>query len=174
MTDWKNRIVREALEEPEQLLANPYNNKIHTMVQQDATTALLETVGWVQRVLVNANTQHVVDGHMRILLAIKHHQKQIPVTYLDLTEDEEQLILLTLDPIGQMAAYDRNLTAQLMEQVSTDNAILQGVMNGIAEQNQIIAPEAPEDFGEYGDDIETEYCCPKCQYRWSGKPNNDS
>lgn len=29
----------------------------------------------------------------------------------------------------------------------------------------------PENFAEYGDDIETQYCCPKCQYRWSGKPN---
>ena len=30
--------------------------------------------------------------------------------------------------------------------------------------------EPPADFGEYGEDIETEYCCPKCGYQWSGKP----
>ena len=29
-------------------------------------------------------------------------------------------------------------------------------------------PEAPEDFAEYGDDIETEHKCPKCGYEWSG------
>jgi len=29
--------------------------------------------------------------------------------------------------------------------------------------------ESPEDFSEYGEDIETEYCCPKCGYKWSGK-----
>lgn len=28
----------------------------------------------------------------------------------------------------------------------------------------------PEDFPEYDDDIDTEYCCPKCGYEWSGKP----
>jgi hypothetical protein len=28
----------------------------------------------------------------------------------------------------------------------------------------------PESFGEYGEDIETAYCCPKCGYKWSGKP----
>ena len=27
---------------------------------------------------------------------------------------------------------------------------------------------APDEFAEYGEDIETEYCCPKCKYRWSG------
>jgi len=31
--------------------------------------------------------------------------------------------------------------------------------------------QPPEDFGSYDETIETEYCCPKCGYRWSGKPN---
>ena len=30
--------------------------------------------------------------------------------------------------------------------------------------------EAPEEFKEYDEDIETAYCCPKCNYAWSGKP----
>jgi hypothetical protein len=28
----------------------------------------------------------------------------------------------------------------------------------------------PEEFTEYGEDIETEHKCPKCGYEWSGKP----
>ncbi len=31
-------------------------------------------------------------------------------------------------------------------------------------------PEPPEDFKEYDEDTETEYCCPKCGYEWSGQP----
>jgi len=30
--------------------------------------------------------------------------------------------------------------------------------------------EPPEDFAEYDEGIETDYCCPKCGYTWSGKP----
>ena len=30
--------------------------------------------------------------------------------------------------------------------------------------------EPPTEFREYGENIETEYCCPKCGYKWSGKP----
>jgi hypothetical protein len=30
--------------------------------------------------------------------------------------------------------------------------------------------EAPEEFNEYDEEIDTEYCCPKCGYTWSGKP----
>ena len=29
----------------------------------------------------------------------------------------------------------------------------------------------PEDFTEYGDDIDTEHVCPKCGYEWSGAQN---
>jgi hypothetical protein len=31
----------------------------------------------------------------------------------------------------------------------------------------------PEEFPSYDEEIETEYCCPRCNYRWSGKPNAD-
>jgi ParB-like chromosome segregation protein Spo0J len=31
-------------------------------------------------------------------------------------------------------------------------------------------PTAPDDFPEHGDDIDTDYQCPKCSYCWSGKP----
>lgn len=34
----------------------------------------------------------------------------------------------------------------------------------------IEAPQPPEDFKSYDEEIETEYCCPKCGYEWSGKP----
>jgi hypothetical protein len=32
-------------------------------------------------------------------------------------------------------------------------------------------PDAPEDFPEYGDDIEVQFRCPKCGYEWSGSPS---
>jgi rubrerythrin len=31
-------------------------------------------------------------------------------------------------------------------------------------------PIAPDAFQTYDEEIETEYCCPKCGYEWSGKP----
>ena len=30
--------------------------------------------------------------------------------------------------------------------------------------------EPPDDFNSYDEDIETQYCCPKCGYEWSGQP----
>lgn len=39
---------------------------------------------------------------------------------------------------------------------------------GKLEFNQEASP--PEQFGEYDEGIETEYCCPKCGYQWAGSP----
>ena len=66
---WQNRIVAEGDEAPDQLLANPANWRIHPKAQQDALGSVLESVGWVQRVLVNRLSGHVVDGHLRVALA---------------------------------------------------------------------------------------------------------
>ena len=49
---------------------------------------------------------------------------------------------------------------------------MQALLSGLAEREGIFIPtvEAPEDFLEYDEDLETEYHCPKCGYEWSGQP----
>ena len=59
---FQSRIVGEGFEAPDQLLANPLNWRRHPKNQQDALEAMLRTVGWVQRVIVNKTTGHIVDA----------------------------------------------------------------------------------------------------------------
>lgn len=33
--------------------------------------------------------------------------------------------------------------------------------------------QPPEDFKSFDETIETQYCCPKCGYRWSGKADTE-
>jgi hypothetical protein len=65
---WQSRIVGEGEESPDRLLANPRNWRIHPQSQQQALARLLDKVGWVQRVIVNQRTGHVVDGHLRVAI----------------------------------------------------------------------------------------------------------
>ena len=67
---WRNRIVGQGEEAPDQLLANPRNWRIHPKAQQDALVSVLDQVGWVQEIIVNQRTGYVVDGHLRVSLAI--------------------------------------------------------------------------------------------------------
>jgi len=128
---WKSRIIGEGEESPDQLLANPGNYRIHPQAQQKALKASLATVGWVQRVLVNQNTGHVVDGHARIELAISNDEPTVPVTYLDLTPEEEKLILATYDPISAMAATDQDILNDLLRDLDTQSEALQALMGDL-------------------------------------------
>ena len=169
---WQNRIVGHGEEAPDQLLANPENWRIHPKPQQDALAGVLDQVGWVQDVIVNQRTGHVVDGHLRVSLAISREEASVPVVYVDLDEHEERLILATLDPLAAMAATDSTKLDELLREVSTGDAALQAMLDGLAQSAGIVPGdvEAPDDFGAYGEDLETEYRCPKCAYEWSGKP----
>jgi hypothetical protein len=59
---WRNRIVGHGEEDPEQLLANPKNWRIHPKAQQDALAGVLAQVGWVQDVIVNQRVRGSVGG----------------------------------------------------------------------------------------------------------------
>ncbi len=121
---WRNRITGHGEEAPDQLLANPLNWRVHPKAQQDALAAVLDQVGWVQDVIVNQRTGHVVDGHARIALAISKQEPSIPVVYVDLDEDEERLILASLDPLSAMATTDHDAMRELLAEISVDDDAL--------------------------------------------------
>jgi uncharacterized protein (DUF1778 family) len=126
---WRNRIVAHGVVDAKELLANPKNYRLHPDNQKQALTAVLDQVGWVQSVLVNQRTGFVVDGHMRAAEAIARGQ-QVPVTYLDLSEDEENLVLASLDTISAAAVSDAEKFGELFQALTIDNQALDGLLSG--------------------------------------------
>ena len=110
---WRNRIVGSDVVAADQLLANPYNWRIHPKHQQEALAASLNGVGWVQEIVVNQRSGHVIDGHLRAALAISRGE-MVPVKYVDLSDDEERLVLATLDPLAALAATDRDMLEDIL------------------------------------------------------------
>ena len=129
---WRNRIVGQGDEAPDQLLANPSNWRIHPTAQREALAAVLDDVGWVQRVIVNRTTQHVVDGHLRVALALSRDEPTIPVNYVELDEREEALVLAALDPIAAMAATVKDKLRELLEQAQVTDEALRDQLNDVA------------------------------------------
>ena len=114
MESWRNRIVGTGEVDPEDLLANPLNWRIHPQSQQEALETVIDEVGWVSGIIVNERTGFVIDGHLRIALALRREEKLVPVQYVDLDEREERLVLATLDPIGTMAGTDMEQLERLL------------------------------------------------------------
>ncbi len=154
---WRNRITGSGLEDPSQLLANPANWRTHPAAQRNALRGSLDTVGWVQQILVNTTTGHVVDGHARVEEALSRHEATVPVLYVELSADEEALVLATLDPIAAMADRDTAKLEALLASVSVDDAGLRRLLADMAPPKQGLTdpdavPEVPaEPYVKPGD-----------------------
>lgn len=153
---YKNRIVGHGEEDPEALASNPRNWRIHPRAQEDALAGVLSEVGWVDTVLVNQRTGYVVDGHLRVAHAISKGEPSVPVTYVDLSEEEEGLVLATLDPLSALAVTDQPALDVLIAETHTDDAVL---VQFLARQRlgttavRTVSPHA--------------HHCPKCGHEWS-------
>ncbi|HOR79340.1 MAG TPA: hypothetical protein PLG04_11235, partial [Anaerolineaceae bacterium] len=139
----KNRIVGSGEEQLDQIMFNPRNWRIHPLSQQDALKGVLEEVGWVQQVIVNKRTGNLIDGHLRCQLAAREGAKTIPVVYVDVSEDEEALVLATLDPIGAMAATDKQKLDELFAGIESENENVRKMMDDIAAKERL-------EYGESG------------------------
>ena len=137
MTEYKNRIIGSGEEPLDQILFNPRNWRVHPLNQQNALKGVLEEVGWVQEVIINQRTGHLVDGHLRCQLAAREGAKTIPVKYVDLSEDEEALVLSTLDPIAAMAVTDKAKLDELFASIESENADVLKMLDDIAEKERL-------------------------------------
>jgi ParB-like chromosome segregation protein Spo0J len=173
---WRLRITGYGTENPQTLIPNSLNCRIHPKHQQDALSGVLDDVGLVQNIIVNKrtgedwpegerNVQIVIDGHLRIALAIEHGESEIPVTYVDLSQKEESLILATIDPLSALAIVDHDKLGDLLQLVSTDNTSILEMLSDLSgvpdikSDNMVVVTGNPVDNTEY-------IVCPKCGHKW--------
>lgn len=150
-TAFRNRIVGSGEERPDQLLANPANWRIHPRNQQEALRGSLESVGWVQQVMVNKRTGYVVDGHARVALAITRDEPLVPVLYVDLDPEEEALVLATLDPIAAMAGTDDAKLRELLADLTVDDAGLSAMLDKLSPPEPKVGLTDPDDVPDLGE-----------------------
>ena len=181
---WANKIVGYGEAVLDQVLANERNWKIHSQFAQDALVGALDDVGIVQNLIINVRrgeawpagdrgVETLVDGHRRVIISLRRGQRTWPVTYVDLDPDTERKVLLMLDPLTALSGADREHLAALLQEVQSGNSAVQQMLSDLAIREGVVPaeePAAPEEFPAYGEDIETDYACPKCGYTWSGNP----
>ena len=154
-SQWRNRIVNYDAVAPDQLLANPFNARRHGKFQQQVVKDSLDELGWIQTVIVSANSGHMIDGHLRVALAVRHEQPTVPVCYVDLDEREEAKALAVYDASTGLAEYDAEVLDALLRQVDTESAALQQLCADVAKEAGLYlggptdeAPEAQVDKAE--------------------------
>ena len=132
---WINKIVRYVEEPPENIQGNPLNFRIHPKFQQDALSGQMDDIGWIAPIIINEVTNHCIDGHLRIKLAIERKLKTIPVIYVNLTEDEEKEAVISYDALTSMAVADKEkLDALLREMPAAMDARLTEMLGEMAKK----------------------------------------
>jgi len=145
---WQNRIVGYGVKRADQFQAHPRNYRKHPKHQRSALAASLKGVGWVDAVTENARTGNLLDGHERIWQALEQGDgTPVPYITVDLSEEEELLVLATFDPITQMAQTDAAMLESLLSDLRQTPMIqADEQLNALLHQ---VAADANVPYGEF-------------------------
>ncbi len=152
---WRDRIVGQGHESPGDLIPNERNWRTHPKAQRQALAGVLDQVGIVSAVMVNRRTGRLVDGHLRVELAIARGEPTVPVSYVDLSPEEEAIVLASLDPLAAMAGADDEKLRALLADVSVDSEALAAMLSGIAPAGTRAGQTDPDDIPEQPDEATT-------------------
>jgi hypothetical protein len=116
--------------EADSLSDNPGNWRRHPAKQLDALRDVLDEVGWAGALLFNERTSRLIDGHARKQVAAG---KKVPVLVGNWSEEQERLILATLDPLANLAVADQDALRSLLEAVHCESDAVQQMLSELIE-----------------------------------------
>lgn len=171
----RNRIMEQRLVHPDEVAPNPRNWRVHPQHQRDALRGVLAEVGIVAPVIAYHSERAggrlmLVDGHERMTVGVP-----FPCVILDVSDTEADKLLATFDPIANLATANVKALEELVASFELDSPAVADMLDALLQQPGVEPAEAidtiaPEEFQSYDETLETQYCCPKCRYEWSGKP----
>src|SRR5215471_6104964 len=128
----RDRIKELRRVKARELLRNPKNWRTHPAAQAHALRALLSEVGYADALIareLHDGRLQLIDGHLR---AETTPNTEVPVLVLDVTEEEADKLLLTLDPLAAMAEADTGRIKALLQTVRTDDEAVQELLRRTA------------------------------------------
>ena len=132
----KNRIKEHRTVRVGDLVPHELNPRIHSQEQREALAALLGEIGFARSLLVYElpdGRLKLIDGHLRH--GTLDPDEQITVEVLDVSDDEARKLLLSIDPLAQLAEYDRHTLDALRQTVENDNAVLAAFWSSLEERD---------------------------------------
>jgi len=115
MTEFRIRIKEHKVVCALELQPNKKNPRRHPAHQSSALRRLLDQVGFVDEIKVVElpdGKYKIVDGHLRTGVA---EDALVPIAVLDLTAEEVDFVISSLDPIGAMAKTDPDAMSELVK-----------------------------------------------------------
>lgn len=150
----------------------PYerNQKKHPDTQINNIATSIDKYGFIQPLVLSSENE-IVIGHGRYLAAKKLNMETVPCVYAENLSEEKIKELRILDNKLNESEWDMELLKQELEELDFSEFDIDfEIALEEAEADYMPEPmeekDAPEEFKEYGEDIETKCKCPKCGYEW--------
>ena len=156
----RDRVVELRRVKASTLIPNEKNWRRHPPGQQEALRGVLADIGYADALLAREVKENgkkrlqLIDGHLR---RDTTPDAVVPVLVLDVTEEEADKILATLDPLAAMAEADHVALKALLATVTTGDEGLKALLDsliGVADLGASVAGYVKA-AGEADDDEET-------------------
>lgn len=146
---WQNRIVSHGEQPANQFLAHELNARRHPHSQRSVLRGSLDQVGWIEPVIVSHKSGKLLDGHARIEEALSSNEHTlVPFITVEVSDEEERIILATKDKITNLAEFDQDATLLLLDGLQADNQALDALLDQMKAETEPVA--ATESDGRKG------------------------
>jgi DNA modification methylase len=127
----RDRIIELRRIRARDLRDHPRNWRQHPARQRQALRALLSEIGYADALLAREEEGHLVlvDGHLRRSL---DPDQVVPVLVLDVSAEEADKLLVTLDPLTGLAGSDPDRLSELLDGVATSSAAVRELLDAVA------------------------------------------
>lgn len=155
---WRNAIVEHAEVDPATLRPNDKNWRLHPRFQAEALTGALDELGWMAPICVNRTTGNMIDGHLRVELALEQGEPLVPVDYVDLTPEQEALALAVFDPLTSLAETDNEVYTALLASLETVDGTLGELLDDMRQRYTIEPPPTMDELsGQHAEPSESAF-----------------
>jgi ParB-like chromosome segregation protein Spo0J len=154
----RNRIKAHRRVRAGELVPHELNPRTHSPAQRQALAALYEEIGFARSLLAYElpdGRLKLIDGHLRQAM---HPDLEVDVEVLDVSDAEARALLLSIDPVAQLAGYDHEVLDALRAVTQTDSEVLDQFWQAIARQDEAVRSDlAQADSGEPDESIRERY-----------------
>jgi len=145
----KDRIKELRRVPASELRANPKNWRRHPPAQEAALRGVLDEIGFADALIARETDDglELIDGHLRQEVM---GDQPVPVLVLDVTEDEADKLLLTLDPLAMMAHADTDQLLGLLRDNPFESQAVADMLEALVNGERDVMPnlhEPPVDPG---------------------------
>src|SRR5436305_11991757 len=131
----RNRIKEHRRVRAGDLVPHEWNFRVHPELQRDALRALYARVGFARSLLAYElpdGRLKLIDGHLRRDM---DPDLEVDVEILDVNDEEARTLLLSIDPLAELAQTQEQLHQRLLELTPAVPPELEAAWRATAEQS---------------------------------------